>query len=67
MYPPGSPVVERWFWPGRLSRRIGRRFENVSVEFLIQPVEAESAIFRHVPRVRLLALWKAHKPEARDG
>jgi 2-polyprenyl-6-hydroxyphenyl methylase/3-demethylubiquinone-9 3-methyltransferase len=59
MYPAGGPVRERWFWPRRLQRRLGRWFEEVRVTHLLSPREAERRLFRWVPRARLLTLWTA--------
>jgi len=59
MYPSGSPVRERWFWPGRFRSRLGRWFEDVQVDHLLSPQEAERRLFRQVPRARLLTLWTA--------
>lgn len=59
MYPSDSPVRERWFWPGRFRTRLGRWFENVQIDHLLSPQEAERRIFRQIPRARLLTLWTA--------
>jgi ubiquinone/menaquinone biosynthesis C-methylase UbiE len=59
MYPAGGPVVERWFRPGRLARLMARRFDEVSVGFLLSPDEARSRTFRAFPRARLMACWTA--------
>jgi SAM-dependent methyltransferase len=59
MYPAGGPVVERWFRPGRLTRLLARRFDEVAVGFLLSPDEARSLIFRAFPRFRLMACWTA--------
>ena len=64
MYPSDSPVAERWFWPGKLARRLARDFDAVRVEFLLRPEEAGSPIFRTIPRARLWTLWSAWKPVA---
>lgn len=62
MYPPDGPVREHWFWPGPFRGRLARHFERVAVEHLLSPTEAGHAIFRRVPRARLLALWTARAP-----
>lgn len=59
MYPRDSPVRERWFWPGRFRSRLGRWFEDVRVDHLLSPKEADRRLFRHIPRTRLLTLWTA--------
>lgn len=59
MYPAGGPVRERWFWPGRFQRRLGRGFEEVRVAHLLSPREADRRLFRWVPQARLLTLWTA--------
>jgi SAM-dependent methyltransferase len=62
MYPRGGPVRERWFWPESLRRRLGRRFADPRVAFLLSPAEAGRSLFRRVPRARLFALWTARVP-----
>jgi 2-polyprenyl-6-hydroxyphenyl methylase/3-demethylubiquinone-9 3-methyltransferase len=59
MYPPGGPVRERWFWPGRFRARLSRWFVDVRVAYLLSPGEARCRVFRHAPRTRLLTLWTA--------
>jgi ubiquinone/menaquinone biosynthesis C-methylase UbiE len=59
MYPRDSPVRERWFWPGRFQIRLGRWFEDVRVDHILSPQEADRRLFRHIPRARLLTLWTA--------
>jgi SAM-dependent methyltransferase len=67
MYPAGGPVVERWFWPGGLKRRLRRDFEEVRVSFPLRPEEAGWLVFRAVPTTRLMVLWSARVPEKRSG
>jgi len=57
MYPPGGPARERWFWPGELGARLGRHFDDVRIERLLTPGEAEKAVFRRLAAVRLMTLW----------
>jgi 2-polyprenyl-6-hydroxyphenyl methylase/3-demethylubiquinone-9 3-methyltransferase len=67
MYPRGGPVVERWFWPGRLVRRLRVDFDEVGVEFLLRPEEATRRVFRVVRSTRLMTLWSAVKPTSPNG
>lgn len=62
MYPPGAPARERWFRPERLRRLMKRWFEHVDVRHLLTPSEARRALFRRVPRARLMTLWTARVP-----
>ncbi|WP_406695436.1 methyltransferase domain-containing protein [Singulisphaera sp. Ch08] len=59
MYPLNSPVRERWFWPGRFRNHLGRWFENVQVDHILSPKEADRRLFRQIPRARLMTLWTA--------
>jgi ubiquinone/menaquinone biosynthesis C-methylase UbiE len=59
MYPSGGPVVERWFRPRGLKKRLERDFQDVRVEYLLRPEEAGRLVFRAVPRARLMVLWSA--------
>jgi ubiquinone/menaquinone biosynthesis C-methylase UbiE len=59
MYPAGGPVREHWFSPRRFAEQIRGRFEDVATEFLLAPEESRRAIFRLVPRARLMVLWSA--------
>jgi SAM-dependent methyltransferase len=63
MYPSGGPVVERWFRPGGLKKRLRRDFEAVRVAYLLRPEEAGWLVFRAVPAARLMVLWSARVPE----
>ncbi len=63
MYPSGGPVSERWFWPRRLAKRLGRDFESIRVEFLLRPEEAGHRVFRALPQARLMTLWSARVGE----
>lgn len=62
MYRPGESARERWAWPSALSRQIARRFEGVSVRYLVSPDEQSRAIFRWFPRFRSMVLWSARVP-----
>jgi 2-polyprenyl-6-hydroxyphenyl methylase/3-demethylubiquinone-9 3-methyltransferase len=62
MYPSDSPARERWFRPGALARRLRRHFDNAQTRFLLSPGESRRAIFRLVPRSRLMVLWTARAP-----
>ncbi len=62
MYPPGSPVRERWFGPNRLARRLEAAFSDVTIAHLLSPDEARHRVFRMMPRTRLMTLWTARKP-----
>ncbi len=60
MYPHGGPVRERWFWPEALKMRLrDAGFDHLRVTHLLSPREAAWAVFRRVPRTRLLTLWTA--------
>ena len=59
MYPLNSPVRERWFWPGRFRTRLGRWFDEVQVDHILSPKEADRRLFRQIPRARLMTLWTA--------
>jgi SAM-dependent methyltransferase len=67
MYPASGPVRERWFWPAAMRGRLARWFENVHVQHLLSPGEAEAQLFRSLPALRLLALWTAQRPGGADG
>jgi SAM-dependent methyltransferase len=67
MYPSNSSVVERWFWPRTLAKRLNRDFEAVQVEFLLRPEEAPRAVFRVIPSMRLMTLWSAVRPGSPSG
>lgn len=60
MYPSDAPVRERWFRPGRLARDLRERFARVDVEPLLSVEESRHAVFRKVPRTRLMTMWLAH-------
>jgi 2-polyprenyl-6-hydroxyphenyl methylase/3-demethylubiquinone-9 3-methyltransferase len=62
MYPSDGPVRERWFWPGRLSRRLARDFDEVRVDYLLRPEESGHWVFRAIPAARLMTLWSAVAP-----
>ena len=58
MYRPGDLASERWFFPSRMAARIkSAGFADIRVEHLLSPKEAERAVFRAIPRTRLLAMW----------
>jgi ubiquinone/menaquinone biosynthesis C-methylase UbiE len=59
MYPPGGPVVERWFRPRALKKRLERDFRDVRIRYLLRPEEAGRLAFRAVPSTRLMVLWSA--------
>lgn len=59
MYPPESPVRERWFWPRKLKTRLGRCFQDVHVRYLEAPEESRHFIFRRVGSSRAMVLWGA--------
>ncbi|SIO59813.1 2-polyprenyl-6-hydroxyphenyl methylase / 3-demethylubiquinone-9 3-methyltransferase [Singulisphaera sp. GP187] len=59
MYSHDSPVRERWFWPGRFRNHLGRWFDEVHVDHILSPKEADRRLFRQIPRARLLTLWTA--------
>ncbi len=65
MYPSGGPVVEHWFRPGALKKRLERDFRDVRVKYLLRPEEAGRFVFRAVPRARLMVLWSARVPVSR--
>lgn len=62
MYPAGGPVRERWFSPRGFAGRMRGVFDEVKTEFLLAPEESRRAIFRLVPRTRLMVLWTACVP-----
>jgi SAM-dependent methyltransferase len=62
MYPAGGPVVERWFRPGVLKKRLRRDFQEVRIAYLLRPEEAGRLVFRAVPQARLMVLWSARVP-----
>lgn len=59
MYPANSLVRERWFWPGRFRTRLGYWFEDVQIDHILSPKEADRRLFRQIPRARLMTLWTA--------
>ncbi|WP_422925344.1 class I SAM-dependent methyltransferase [Singulisphaera sp. PoT] len=59
MYRHDERVRERWFWPRRLSIRLRRDFEDVSVRYLLSPNEADRWVFRQFPAARLMTVWSA--------
>jgi ubiquinone/menaquinone biosynthesis C-methylase UbiE len=63
MYPVGSPVRERWFWPRAFRKRLARRFVDIEIEYLLSPDEAKSLLFRLIPSARLMTLWTACAPK----
>jgi 2-polyprenyl-6-hydroxyphenyl methylase/3-demethylubiquinone-9 3-methyltransferase len=65
MYPHRGPLLERWFRPGGLRRRLERRFTEVRVVRLISGAEAGRFPFQQVPATRLFAMWTARKPGGR--
>jgi 2-polyprenyl-6-hydroxyphenyl methylase/3-demethylubiquinone-9 3-methyltransferase len=67
MYPKRSLVRERWFWPWTFRKRLRRFFDNVQTRYLLSPAEADCPLFRHVPALRLFALWSARVPDSRAG
>jgi 2-polyprenyl-6-hydroxyphenyl methylase/3-demethylubiquinone-9 3-methyltransferase len=67
MYPSGGPVRERWFWPDRFARRLGRFFGPVAVTYLLSKAEAGRPLFERVPTARLLALWSARAPRGANA
>lgn len=62
MYPPESPVRERWFWTGGMRNVMKRLFIDVRVAHLLSPTEAEHLLFRRVPGARLFTMWSARVP-----
>ena len=62
MYPADGPVHERWFWPHRLGRMLSSLFTEVSIEHLLSPAESGRAVFRAIPRARLMVCWTARVP-----
>lgn len=67
MYSAGSPVRERWFWPGQIPfslRRAG--FVRCRSESLRSQSEARHRIFHWVPMARRFVLWSAFRPEGGD-
>ena len=58
MYRPSDPARERWFRPGRMRREMSDYFEETRVEFLLAPAEAGRAVFRRIPAMRSMVLWK---------
>lgn len=59
MYPAGGPVRERWFSPRGFAGQMRGHFDEVKTEFLVSPEESRRAIFRFVPKTRLMVLWAA--------
>jgi 2-polyprenyl-6-hydroxyphenyl methylase/3-demethylubiquinone-9 3-methyltransferase len=62
MYPPGSPVRERWFWPARLQAELKRWFEDVRIVRLLAPEEEDRWLFHRLSSARLMTLWVATAP-----
>jgi ubiquinone/menaquinone biosynthesis C-methylase UbiE len=62
MYPPDSPVRERWFWPGSFRQRVAQWFDDVETKHLLSPAESDRMIFRALSVARLMTLWTARKP-----
>ena len=56
MYPPGSPVREKWFWPKQLKIELSRHFESVAARHLEAPEET-ARVFRVFPTTRQFVLW----------
>ncbi|WP_152051728.1 class I SAM-dependent methyltransferase [Tautonia marina] len=68
MYPPGSRVRERWFWPGQMRRRLRRTgFSNIHSEALLDPSERRCVAFRTVPMTRRFVAWSATRSEGACG
>ena len=61
MYPQDYPVGESWFRPGALARRLRKRFQQVSIQYLLSPNESSKTVFRQVPVARRMVLWTATK------
>jgi len=62
MYPSGSPVRERWFWPGQLARRfLEAGFADPTATPLVTPEERGRRIFRP-GFTRRFIVWSARKP-----
>ena len=59
MYPNDAPVREQWLSPARFARRLSRTFTDVKTQFLMSPEESCKAVFRWIPRSRLMTLWTA--------
>lgn len=67
MYPAGSEVRERWFWPGQVERSLrGAGFVGVACERLRSPMEAGRPAFRP-PIARRFVAWSARKAGGGDG
>ena len=66
MYPRGSRVRERWFWPGAQQREMRRFFTDVRIIHLLSPVESAKRLFRYVPAARLMTLWVGRVPGGCD-
>jgi len=67
MYPARGPVRERWFSPRRFADQLRDHFRDVNIEFLMSSEESRRAIFRRVPRVRLMTLWTGRASERAGG
>ena len=59
MYPHGGPARERWFSPDRFANGLTNIFDDVSISYLLSPDESQRAVFRRVPRARLMTMWTA--------
>jgi 2-polyprenyl-6-hydroxyphenyl methylase/3-demethylubiquinone-9 3-methyltransferase len=63
MYPPDSPVRERWFRPRAMASLLeAAGLKSVRVSHLLRPEEARWEVFRHLPTTRLWVLWTARRP-----
>jgi 2-polyprenyl-6-hydroxyphenyl methylase/3-demethylubiquinone-9 3-methyltransferase len=62
MYPRGSSVRERWFWPGAFRHELRRFFADVRIAHILSPAEGAKRLFRYVPAARLMTLWVGRVP-----
>jgi 2-polyprenyl-6-hydroxyphenyl methylase/3-demethylubiquinone-9 3-methyltransferase len=68
MYPSGSRVRERWFWPGQMRRWLRLAgFTDIRSEALLDPSERRCVAFRHVPMARRFVAWSATRSEGGGG
>ncbi|WP_169976048.1 class I SAM-dependent methyltransferase [Tautonia rosea] len=68
MYPSGSNVRERWFWPGQIRRWLRHAgFTNIQSESLLDPLERRCVAFRSVPMTRRFVVWSATRPQEGSG
>lgn len=61
MYPPESPVRERWFWPALIMSDLRMHFDDVKASYLEAPEEV-SKVFRMIPVARRFVLWSGRVP-----